>query len=132
MSKITDMFGNKADPFRDAIEAELKSRNIHNVRGVGGVFDMKDASQISEGVYKPFQRATVILADTSTEKAIPMLAGELRDGGIGIISLANMARPNDIRELDRFDARRMAHQGRERLHVFGTQTAPEFRRILNP
>lgn len=131
MNFLKKMFGNKADPFSDAIEGKLRAMDIHNVRGVGGVYEL-DSAKISEPLFKPFTKATVILADTSAATAIPMMAGQKADGTLEIVSLANYARPNDIREMDRFDARRMAHQGRLRLQSFGTETSPQFKRVLNP
>lgn len=129
---ITGGFTRGADPFRDAIEDRLREMDIHNARGVGGVFEMPDPARVTERLFQPFQRATVIVADTTPETAMPLLAGELRGGGIGIVSLINLARPGDIRAVDRFEARRMAHQGRERLRIFGMQTGAEFDRVLNP
>jgi len=139
INSLKSLFLRKADPFAEnmtpflkGVRSLLKDHEISHARSVGGVFRLKPADQISEPLLKRFERAVVLLSDQHGAVAIPMIAGQKRDGDFELVSIINWARPQDIRATDRLDARRMAHMGRLNLEVTGTLIAPEYPRMLTP
>lgn len=85
------------------------------------------------GLKHSFEEATVVVSDQPNERSAAFMVGRKADGSYAMISLQNIARPDDnTGYTDKFSARRNANFFRNLLIASGEQTRPEIRTTLNP
>lgn len=138
MGFLSRFFGGRAadkDGYYQGLAGALAEKGITNCRNVGGSFKLSAEGlqkMAAIGMKHAFEEATVVVSDKPNERSAAFMVGRKADGGYSMISLQNIARPDDTGYTDKFSARRNAHFFRNLLITSGEQTRPESHQILNP
>lgn len=122
ISKFTGGRSTGFDEFEQKTNNLLAQNGVTgDLRAVGGRFELNDdarAALKSTNFKGDFLTAQVVLTDAG-DKAAAFMVGQRPNGEFAMVSLANIARPDDVKLMDRFDARRMANAYRNQLVSFG-------------